>query len=319
MVLASVTIPENKINEFEKLDIKDSKKHSKNRREELFNIIVNNYIVKYEILEANIIDKLMETTNLNKIELMAFGKLINSNLKEIWPNFKEIKVNNNSNNNNNSNSNKNNNNSNKNTTVEIYIDACSSNEIAFGNQLKNILIVNNNNNSNSNKNNNNSNKNTTVEIYIDACSSNEIAFGNQLKNILIVNNSNIKIISEHKADDNYKIVSAASIVAKVIRDRKIEEYKKIYGNIGSGYPSDKITQKYLKEYIIKYNKPPIIARKSWSTTKKLMKYINDKNNGKNINNSKIIKKNIDLKKNRFNTINTDNKNNKTVQTKLVEI
>lgn len=274
MVLASVTIPENKINEFEKLDIKDSKKHSKNRREELFNIIVNNYIVKYEILEANIIDKLMETTNLNKIELMAFGKLINSNLKEIWPNFKEIKVNNNSNN---------------------------------------------NNNSNSNKNNNNSNKNTTVEIYIDACSSNEIAFGNQLKNILIVNNSNIKIISEHKADDNYKIVSAASIVAKVIRDRKIEEYKKIYGNIGSGYPSDKITQKYLKEYIIKYNKPPIIARKSWSTTKKLMKYINDKNNGKNINNSKIIKKNIDLKKNRFNTINTDNKNNKTVQTKLVEI
>lgn len=49
----------------------------------------------------------------------------------------------------------------------------------------------------------------------------------------------IKLVSEHKADSRYPIVSAASIVAKVVRDR---EMRKISRNLkielGSGYPSD---------------------------------------------------------------------------------
>jgi len=51
-----------------------------------------------------------------------------------------------------------------------------------------------------------------------------------------------KIIAEHKADVKYPVVSAASIIAKVTRDRAIEELEERLGmEIGSGYPSDKKT------------------------------------------------------------------------------
>ena len=51
-----------------------------------------------------------------------------------------------------------------------------------------------------------------------------------------------KIISEHKADIKYPVVSAASIIAKVIRDNEIKQIeKKLRIKIGSGYPSDAIT------------------------------------------------------------------------------
>ena len=44
--------------------------------------------------------------------------------------------------------------------------------------------------------------------------------------------------AEHKADEKYPIVAAASICAKIMRDRKIEEIKKATCDFGSGYPSD---------------------------------------------------------------------------------
>src|SRR5439155_24660137 len=50
-----------------------------------------------------------------------------------------------------------------------------------------------------------------------------------------------RIVSEHKADINYPIVSAASIMAKVHRDSRIEEIKEEYGEIGSGYAHDALT------------------------------------------------------------------------------
>ncbi len=48
-----------------------------------------------------------------------------------------------------------------------------------------------------------------------------------------------KIIAEHKADSRYPVVSAASIIAKVTRDREIKRLEKeLKMKIGSGYPSD---------------------------------------------------------------------------------
>ncbi len=48
-----------------------------------------------------------------------------------------------------------------------------------------------------------------------------------------------KIISEHKADVRYPVVSAASIIAKVTRDNEIKKLEKeLKMHIGSGYPSD---------------------------------------------------------------------------------
>ncbi len=73
------------------------------------------------------------------------------------------------------------------------------------------------------------------------------------------------IISEHKADHSYPIVGAASIVAKVIRDREVERLRKQYGDFGSGYPADPATRKYLDQYIQEHREPPPFARKSWKT------------------------------------------------------
>jgi ribonuclease HII len=68
---------------------------------------------------------------------------------------------------------------------------------------------------------------------------------------------------EHKADFNFPIVGAASILAKVTRDEEIEKIQKMVPyDIGSGYPSDPKTQKFLKEHSDKY---PEIFRKSWAT------------------------------------------------------
>ena len=80
------------------------------------------------------------------------------------------------------------------------------------------------------------------------------------------------IVAEHKADMNYPVVSAASILAKVTRDAEIEKIKKkIKINFGSGYPSDPLTQAFLKKH---YKDYPEIFRKTWASYKKLV-------NGKN--------------------------------------
>lgn len=106
-------------------------------------------------------------------------------------------------------------------------------------------------------------------IYIDAADVNEVRFGKSIKNLLTY--SPIKIISKHKADDLYPIVSASSIVAKDTRDSIIEELKKNYGDIGSGYPSDMRSIKFLRDWIKEKKKAPPFARKSWETTKNLIK------------------------------------------------
>ncbi|MFP3132083.1 MAG: ribonuclease HII [Candidatus Nanopusillus sp.] len=78
---------------------------------------------------------------------------------------------------------------------------------------------------------------------------------------------NVKIIAENKADKNYPVVSAASIIAKVIRDKEIDKIeKKININFGSGYPSDERTIKAIKE---NYEILKDYIRESWMTVKRI--------------------------------------------------
>ncbi|OYT61275.1 MAG: ribonuclease HII [Thermofilum sp. ex4484_15] len=79
--------------------------------------------------------------------------------------------------------------------------------------------------------------------------------------------SNVIVIAENGADKRYPIVSAASIVAKVIRDKEVEELKKLYGDFGSGYPSDPKTLRFLRDCLRKGYLPPIV-RRSWSTLRR---------------------------------------------------
>ncbi len=75
----------------------------------------------------------------------------------------------------------------------------------------------------------------------------------------------IKIVSEHKADARYPVVSAASIVAKTTRDAEIEGIADELGmDIGSGYPSDRYTIDAIKADLSKNVLSPYI-RNYWKT------------------------------------------------------
>ena len=106
------------------------------------------------------------------------------------------------------------------------------------------------------------------EIYIDAADVNEERFGKSIERLL--DYSPNKIVSKHKADDLFPIVSAASIIAKDTRDDVIDKFKQKYGDIGSGYPSDKRTTDFLRNWIKKNKNFPPFVRISWETTKKIL-------------------------------------------------
>ena len=80
---------------------------------------------------------------------------------------------------------------------------------------------------------------------------------------------NVKIVSEHKADKTYPVVSAASIIAKVERDEAISILRKKYGEIGSGYASDIRTLMFLEEWVKTHGDYPDFVRKSWAPAKRI--------------------------------------------------
>lgn len=101
---------------------------------------------------------------------------------------------------------------------------------------------------------------------IDCPSPNIPAYTLLLRSMLT--NKNIKLVVEHKADFNYPAVAAASVIAKVTRDREIAGISQRLGmDIGSGYPSDPNTVEFIKKH---YKNHPEIFRKSWQTYKNLL-------------------------------------------------
>ncbi len=100
------------------------------------------------------------------------------------------------------------------------------------------------------------------KVFVDSPSPNIKAYEDYIRNLL--KNKNIKLNVGHKMESKSFCVAAASIIAKVNRDREIEELEKKYGNIGPGYPSNEVTQKFVKE---NWDKHPELFRKSWSTWK----------------------------------------------------
>jgi ribonuclease HII len=79
----------------------------------------------------------------------------------------------------------------------------------------------------------------------------------------------VDIVSEHKADRNYVAVSAASIIAKVERDKEISLLADVYGDFGSGYPSDPRTMNFLEKLMQNTDEYPEFVRKSWKPAKKV--------------------------------------------------
>ncbi|MGB9714256.1 MAG: ribonuclease HII [Candidatus Bathyarchaeales archaeon] len=79
----------------------------------------------------------------------------------------------------------------------------------------------------------------------------------------------VEVISEHKADRKYPIVSAASIIAKVERDSEIAELAEKYGDFGCGYPTDPKTISFLQKCLQKTGEYPDFVRKSWKPAKRV--------------------------------------------------
>jgi ribonuclease HII len=109
--------------------------------------------------------------------------------------------------------------------------------------------------------------------YVDSVDVNEQRFGRDIQSGLTFK---CEIVSKHKADDIYPIVSAASIVAKTARDAEIEKIAKkleprLNLHFGSGYPADPITQKFLSTWIDKYKTLPPHTRRSWKTVQNILR------------------------------------------------
>ncbi len=104
-----------------------------------------------------------------------------------------------------------------------------------------------------------SRRHKTDKIYIDApCHKNKC----KELSLKLSNLTGKEIVAINRADELIPVVSASSIVSKVIRDREVGRLHKIYGDFGSGYPSDRKTIEWLlknKDIAAKSG----ILRKKW--------------------------------------------------------
>ena len=118
------------------------------------------------------------------------------------------------------------------------------------------------------------------KAIVDCCDINQKRFGYLISDLIAESRGKTftvgernplfdKIRSEHHADKNHLVVSAASVVAKVTRDAAIGRLSKKHGKIGSGYPSDPLTVSFLKRSFERSSGFPSFARLSWLTIRRM--------------------------------------------------
>jgi ribonuclease HII len=106
------------------------------------------------------------------------------------------------------------------------------------------------------------------KIIIDACDIKPDRF--KLSILKNMTSKSVKIYCFHKADTDNLIVSAASIIAKVTRDREIRKIEEtLCKKIGSGYPSDPSTKLFLRNHLFE-NENKKYIRFSWRPVKNLV-------------------------------------------------
>ena len=99
-----------------------------------------------------------------------------------------------------------------------------------------------------------------AEAYIDSPDPRPSLFEERLRRYL---RTGPRLVVENGADRKYVQVSAASILAKVRRDRRIEELHQRFGDFGSGYLTDPQTVSFLKNWVKFHGELPDFARKRW--------------------------------------------------------
>lgn len=112
-------------------------------------------------------------------------------------------------------------------------------------------------------------KSGAATAYVDACDPVEARFGAAVARFARVPSR--RVIARHHADRDLPLVSAASIVAKVARDRALARLGVTSGRtVGSGYPSDPETRGCLEELLRGSEPLPDWVRASWATVRNLM-------------------------------------------------
>jgi ribonuclease HII len=107
-----------------------------------------------------------------------------------------------------------------------------------------------------------------VSGYVDAGDTNAVRFERRVSEAL---DADVTVRGEHGADEEYTVVGAASILAKVARERHVDRLAAEYDDdIGSGYPSDPTTREFLEAYVAETGELPACARASWQTSKDVL-------------------------------------------------
>lgn len=195
MFVGGFMVDEEDLEDIEDLGVKDSKKLSDRKRENLAEQLRDKGEVILKEIEASEIDELREVMTLNEIEIQAFIDVIEQSDAD-----------------------------------KIVLDLPEPNAERFVNKLKAEL----------------------PEKYAER-----------------------EFVAEHGADDEYPIVSAASIIAKSARETHVDELKQKYGyDFKSGYPHDQPTRDFLKDYLEEHGELPLETRRSWSTADKIIKESN---------------------------------------------
>lgn len=104
--------------------------------------------------------------------------------------------------------------------------------------------------------------------YLDSADANCKTFENSVRKEL---DFDLEIICEHKADERYPVVSAASIIAKEKREEEVRRIsEELDEDVGSGYPADPITVEFMQRWISENGDLPPNTRRSWETARKML-------------------------------------------------
>ena len=86
-----------------------------------------------------------------------------------------------------------------------------------------------------------------------------------------------EVVYGPRLDERHPVVAAASILAKVERDRRLREVHRLVGqDFGSGYPNAR-TMRFLREYLRLHGALPPQARSRWAPVRRLLQELEKKN------------------------------------------
>lgn len=110
-----------------------------------------------------------------------------------------------------------------------------------------------------------------LDLYMDAAEANEERFAQSVLLRLTprTRRAFAHVVSKNKADGTYRVVGAASIIAKHAREKWVSEAHLQWGDFGSGYCESRTFQ-WMKTYYRTHGRWPTICRTTWKTCERLL-------------------------------------------------